>query len=157
MTPSTGNAQWFRTRLRRPFDDRLAGAQAHTDTGGSMGRIRATLLSGPSEIPSQMMLLGYHSPCGTAGNHAGNRAEPEQAVHIPSTNLSPLELGSLCVEHYNFSPPRWKETSRVSLPIWLPSNQAMQDSQGWLLLLTTWTQRCDCEHQIGVGWGCPSY
>lgn len=47
--------------LRRPFHGRLARAQAHTGARESMGRIRATLLSRSSEIPLQMMLMGYHS------------------------------------------------------------------------------------------------
>lgn len=95
-----------------------------------MGRVGATLISGPSEIPSQMMLMGYH----------------RSFVELQGTVLA---TGLTCC-------PRWKETSRVSLPMWLPSNQVMQDSQGWLPILTTWKHSCDGDDQIGLVWGCPS-
>lgn len=94
MPPSIGNAQWLQTSLRRPFLDRLAGAQACTGAGEFMGRVRATLLSGSSDADGLSQVI-----CGTAGNHAGNRADLEQPVYILSSYLSLLELESLCVEH----------------------------------------------------------
>lgn len=84
--------------------------------------------------------MGHHGCeqviCGTTENPVGNRVGQEQAAHILSMFLSPPDLASLWLEHYNFSfTPSLHGAlhgrRRPEEAAFQCQNQAAQDGQSW--------------------------